>query len=390
MNNKSSTFCSAPWRSVYYQNSTNSYKVCCDYTSKSESTSPQEFFNSPEVNDIKRAMLNGEWHPGCKVCRDQEKAQDSSPRLDFNENYQIDEIENLNDFKLKWLDYRPGNLCNLKCRMCSSSSSSLIEKEIKQYPELLKYHNLNAEKPNTYNFKTLDNFKDLEVLKVLGGEPTIDPDIYDLLSWVIDNNLAKNINLRYTTNATNLNERWLELVREFKSTSIQVSLDGTGATYEYIRTPANWKSVKNNILQMQHKIPNLSRMGFNCVFSLWNCFTVDQWWPELYDVASQCYTKYRKPPRNVSFINCTWPESSQVSNLPDNFKQIMLDKIDGLENCNKKELLKNYTTMSANNNNADIIQDFFNYNDILDKIRKTDINTLSPIYEELRKQTKLS
>ena len=39
-----------------------------------------------------------------------------------------EQIDN-DDLELWHLDYRPSNLCNLKCRMCDSVNSSLIVKE---------------------------------------------------------------------------------------------------------------------------------------------------------------------------------------------------------------------------------------------------------------------
>ena len=36
--------------------------------------------------------------------------------------------------KPQYIDYRPDNLCNLMCTMCSPSNSNLVEKIYKQFP----------------------------------------------------------------------------------------------------------------------------------------------------------------------------------------------------------------------------------------------------------------
>ena len=39
------------------------------------------------------------------------------------------------DFKLRYLDFRASNICNLKCRMCGGKFSSRIAKEEQEKPK---------------------------------------------------------------------------------------------------------------------------------------------------------------------------------------------------------------------------------------------------------------
>ena len=180
----SKTFCSAPWQATYYKESKQQYKMCCVFDKWEKADSPEDYFNSDTVKDVRETMLRGEWHKDCGVCKEQEEAGSSSDRASFNRNLDIENKPvDINKFKLKWLDYRPGNLCNLKCRMCSGTNSSMIQDEVEKYPELKEYTDetpiVNTDLlPSICNHET---FKDLEYLKILGGEPTIDPQIQKLL-----------------------------------------------------------------------------------------------------------------------------------------------------------------------------------------------------------------
>lgn len=388
----SKTSCSALWRSLYYNDMTNEYRVCCDFkpvdmTKRVGLGSVEEYLASDVYQELKSDMSQGKWHEGCKTCEIDEERGMESQRQSFNRQFKLEDIKNDQDFQIKYLDYRPGNLCNLKCRMCTPMFSSVLAKELNDNPELKQY-------ASTKVFDMMDvavgqlikdekRFEHLEVLKVLGGEPTIDPQIYDLLEFVIAKGYAKNITLKYTTNATNQNKRWLNLIQQFKRVGVTFSCDGTGKTYEYIRTPAKWESVKKNILNVG-EITNLSRTGFNVVFSVWNCFTVDEWLPELIQMSNKISGQTEQD--RIQIINCTHPKGSQVFNMPDQFKQIVLDKLKTLpQHHTVVQQLIHYTQLPQRNNTA--TKSFFDYNDKLDRIRKTNINDISEHYETLRQNT---
>jgi sulfatase maturation enzyme AslB (radical SAM superfamily) len=270
--------------------------------------------------------------------------------------------------------------------MCHPSNSSLIDKETQENEELKefmgkKHYPVNDDLlPNICNKETFEN---LEVLKILGGEPTIDPQVTKLLEWTVGNGYAKDINLRFTTNATNMNKRWVEAVNQFKTCKIQISLDGTGPTYDYIRTGANWSKIKENTLRCPEMYNNIRAMGSNIVYSVYNCFTVDQWLPELKQIRREIKDQGINYEFNV--INCTTPAHQKVSNLPDELKQVILDKIDALGFEDEvTHSIRTYTELPAVGSPSGHAIRFFKHNDILDRLRRTNIETLSPEYKQLR------
>lgn len=384
----SKTFCAAPWHATYYKASTNRYKMCCVFNKRSKADSPEDYYNSDIVKSVRESIMKDKWHPGCSTCKEQEEAGIYSDRESFMKLYD-GPFEDT--FKLKWLDFRPGNLCNLKCRMCGSIDSSMIQQEVEKYPELQEFENQKAIHnsellPSIANHET---FSKLEFLKLLGGEPTIDPQIQKLLDWTIEKGYAKNINLRYTTNATNVNARWVKAVNEFKTSRAQISLDGTGETYDYIRTNANWNAVRKNVLKLPQLMPNLLCLGTNIVFTTYNCFTIDKWLPELFELREEVMEQYDLE-YDFNIINCMRPDYMITRNLPDEFKDVVIEKLDSLENKANKygkivRALKYFTRQKPTRDIVEMQTTFFKRNDILDRIRKTDIHKLDPIYEKLRK-----
>jgi glutamate-1-semialdehyde 2,1-aminomutase len=93
----------------------------------------------------------------------------------------------------------------------------------------------------------LANNGNLRRLFFTGGEPFLEPRFAEILDFLIERNVAQNIQLEVTTNGTVIKERLLERIKRFKSSFLSISLDGIGAVQEYIRYPLKWDKVQKNI-----------------------------------------------------------------------------------------------------------------------------------------------
>jgi hypothetical protein len=99
----------------------------------------------------------------------------------------------------------------------------------------------------------------LRRLVFAGAEPLLEPRYADVAAYLIDSGVAQKIDLEVITNATIINKPVLDNLKRFKSLHMQVSLDGIGAVQEYIRYPARWPVVENNIRILKEDY------GFNVV-----------------------------------------------------------------------------------------------------------------------------
>lgn len=383
----SNTLCPAPWNSLYYKDSVKAYKPCCEFKKLTQFKSLDEYLNSDLLNEVKEEIKQGRYHKHCKPCKDK-----SDMNVSNYADYLIKEIGHANtetNFELKWLDYRPGNLCNLKCRMCSVVNSNSIEKEALEHPIVMEVipeldkRFFSVEHDNKELLPELvdpEIFKKLKLLQILGGEPTLDPQIFKLLDYVGTLSTVNNISLKYVTNATSINKRWFNVTKNFKDVDITFSIDGAGDTYDYIRTGADYKKVIENIPILIDRTENFKSGTINIVWSSYNAFTVDKWANKLIDLANSF-----AEPLNIVVINIMYNDFLSPRFLPNNLKQIVNDKIDLVKDKEVAKQFRHYTNIEVSEDEVKkMSKEFFRYNDALDSVRNTDINNISTLYKEWR------
>ena len=152
-----------------------------------------------------------------------------------------------------------GNLCNLKCRICSPTHSTpwMIEEadlrnpdNRKEFTGQLRWLISKSSFDYSNNLFWDDIVKLLpnaEKLDFAGGEPFYIDKHWDIVKKIVDNGWSKNQHIHYNTNGTIFPEKHIELLEQFKIVDIQISSDGIGKKFEYLRHPANFSEVEENI-----------------------------------------------------------------------------------------------------------------------------------------------
>jgi MoaA/NifB/PqqE/SkfB family radical SAM enzyme len=180
-------------------------------------------------------------------------------------------------FEIPTMELKLNNLCNLKCRMCHPMDSTswndwnVVKKFYKNENNIMYAI---VEEHDLENKPHLDKFQDspewwasLEKLlpyfrrvEFAGGEPLMDPQHYRILDMLAP--YGNQIEIKYATNLSMLgksNRTVWEYWPKFKSVAVNVSIDGIGTSYEYIRGNASWSELVHNIRQIQ-SITNISRI----------------------------------------------------------------------------------------------------------------------------------
>ena len=226
---------------------------CCAYTNNPKLNSPQQYWNSDQLKNIKSNMIADVRDSGCNICWDKEDRGFASLRNHSNTIYEkyVDDIINGKTFDQPVvLDLRLGNLCNLKCRMCTSEWSSQIADEILSNPEL-DWDSVPSEKLTSVSDKTWELLNNwigrVERVFMTGGEPTIIKKNLEYIQKIIQTGRGKDIELIFTTNATNVNREFLRLAENFKSVHFAVSIDAVEDLATYIRFPSDWDTIKQNL-----------------------------------------------------------------------------------------------------------------------------------------------
>lgn len=356
-------FCYAPWVSVTYRGTADSrVSPCCEWNDKHFTGDISEYHTSKFLNDVKTNMIEhnmDEISKTCIECINAEKHNVSSSRQYYNDTVKIGMFV---PGQLNKLDYRPDSLCNLKCVMCSPKSSSLIEEE------LVKYENFEPfEYSDTTDVTNLD-LSNLQVLKLVGGEPTINKKMFYIMDHLIEKDVSKNISIQYITNCTSINKKWLSRVEKFDQHMVTMSVDATGKCFDYIRHGASWKQVEKNMLKL---IEIADVYDFNIVAQATNFAVIEDWFEYFinYDIQhirmSHFYGNY----------------GSGLDVIPDYIKQ---EKISYLEKFDHPLATQAITYLKNSKFNKHSFDSFWKNTAIRDKRRNVSIFEVSPIFERMK------
>lgn len=269
-------------------------------------------------------------------------------------------------FEFPTMEIKLNNLCNLKCRMCHPMDSTSWNdwKEVEEF--YVKENNFMVkaiEELNLMNKPYLDKFDDnpnwwgsfekllpyFRRVEFAGGEPLMDPQHYRILDMLAP--YGHQIEIKYATNLTMLgkNNRTIwQYWPKFKSIAVNVSIDGIGDSYEYIRGNASWAELLNNIKQIQN-ISNISRIVGAVAVQTSNIMIIDKMIEYfLNDLRIVFYTNIVQYPNvlsiqtlprdlkvevesRLSAIKCRLPEFALVKEHPM-LLELTKQQIDGISN----------------------------------------------------------
>ena len=237
-------------------------------------------------------------------------------------------------FEIPTMELKLNNLCNLKCRMCHPGDSTSWNDwaEVKDFYkdtgkvifDLVEEHNL-EKKPLLDKFEDNPNWwasleKNLPYFRRVefaGGEPLMDPQHFRILDMLAP--YGSQIEIKYATNLTTLgknNRTVWEYWPKFKSVAVNVSIDGIGDSYEYVRGNASWAELVNNIKQVQ-TIPNISRIVGAVAVQVSNVLVLDK------------MIKYFLDDLGIVFYTnmVQYPDVLSIQVLPSELKELAIDKL---------------------------------------------------------------
>ena len=247
--------------------------------------------NSNYMTALRQQFLDSKQPQTCRKCWNEERAGRTSKRM-----HTLDRMKHMNissewttDAKpLMFLDLKLGNICNLKCRICGSwSSSQFATEEINQLPreeqkQSFPYQMLRAgawPKENESFWKQIDScLNDIRYIEFTGGEPFMIAEHFNMLQGIVDRGIAGNVEIHYNTNGTQYPENAHEIWRHFKTVEIAFSIDDLGDRFEYQRSNAVWSEVVSNIdrfRSLRQDYPNI-RLQCCSTVNVFNVRYIDQ------------------------------------------------------------------------------------------------------------------
>jgi MoaA/NifB/PqqE/SkfB family radical SAM enzyme len=340
MNNLSKTFCPLPW--IHLATRPNGdVRLCCTANASGageedtkdaglvtangvnmnlQTSTLAEVWNSNYMKTIRLQMLDNKIPSSCTKCFKEEDSGITSKRqwetVVWKERLDIDsivantQIDGTLPVDIPYFDLRLGNMCQLKCIMCSPHDSSSWIKEWKiQYP---KYKTIELQtdqrwdsdfdytwyKKGSFLDDMRSNAYNIRELYFAGGEPLLIPEHYKILEFMVETGAANLCVLRYNSNGLELPEKLFDLWNHFKQVKFNFSIDAVGTKNDYIRYPSKWENVVAN-LKLLDDTPDNITVNIACAVQVLNVLTV----PELVHwKESMNFKKINLPPYGAGLI----------------------------------------------------------------------------------------
>lgn len=359
----SKTFCPYPWIHVMTQ-PTGTVSWCCVARDNFKNDDGSMFdlnrgdrietvWNNDHMRKIRRQMIEGETVKGCEHCYDLEKMGFPSYRTNYIRDWfeysghgpeiveRIERSKN-NDYRVEeapmYLDFRLGNLCNLKCRMCQPQNSSQIQKEYKRIEEndpmagqFIKDHftwgqfadHITPWQDDPEFLRQVEAWlPGVNKLYFTGGEPTLIERTYWILEKCVELGIAGNIELVFNSNMTNIKGRFINLVEQFKKVLMCFSVDAYGELNEYIRGASHWAVTDENV----RRYCSSSVVGsllFSPVIQVYNILDITR----LLDYCESLEAEYNRE-IHLTFLICDYPRSLDFRILPDSVRAVAAERLE--------------------------------------------------------------
>ena len=300
MNLPHNKFCVLPWVSLE-ASPIGTVRPCCladdeivdshSVKFNLKSANFQDIQNSEYMYQLRQEFLAGQQPATCRKCWNEEDAGRTSKRM-----HTLDRLKHMGISSewtqeakpLMFLDLKLGNICNLKCRICGSwSSSSFAVEEIANSVEAhgknsFAYQMLKAgrwPRENESFWQQIDQcLENIRYIEFTGGEPFMIEEHFEMLRGIVDRGIAGQVEIHYNTNGTQYPHDAIEIWKHFKTVEIAFSIDDLGERFEYQRSGAKWTDVQTNIelyRKMRQQYPNIQLQCCSTI-NIFNVRYIDQ------------------------------------------------------------------------------------------------------------------
>lgn len=357
--------CSAPDIGIFYRTNQNRISPCCQYQ---QTWAPQDY--DPGIPREQIASSNN-YIPNCTICQEQ-SLHKTTLREKFDQ-YR----KNYGDEGIVYADIRTSNYCNLQCNMCSPLDSSKIESFVRSNPEMEQYFKDAPRKFENTAVNVPVDLSSLRVLKVAGGEPTIDPKCIEFLDGLVN---TQDTELWVTTNATRMLPFLRKYKPRFKRMCITLSLDATGDILEFIRYPADWNTIQLNI-DTAIKEELCDDININIVIQPYNLISFSSWAPWF------SYFRERVPRTKIVFNECTKPAHFSTRAMSEKARERSVEGIDYIRNnySNLQDKCDElYKIVTGKSYDVEYHKKLIKYTEDIGRIRNIDVWSIDPSFEYLR------
>jgi hypothetical protein len=348
----SNIFCNIPWFEINI-NHDGSYDLCGCQNDKLVGTelgqiynikkiSIDQYWNSERLQTARLKKLGDRPDPMCRMCQQKEAVGYESNRIKENLKSVIFQKEfdrsyyqspNVHHFeysknnqghtqtKVHSLHVNLGDTCNFACRMCNPYASTRLQTEFKQLTWMARDQRLvhwtdDAQGWNNFVEFLINHGEQIKVLHIIGGEPALLPKFEFLINYFIEKDLAKNVNISFTTNGSYTYSEYFTQLSKYKRAEIGISIEAVSAIGDYIRQGGDINNILKNIQWINSNKSNNVQLVLRTVPSLLSL-------PSYHELILWAF-ETGIPIDNSLLVNPAW---QQTSLLPIDIREKIIQNI---------------------------------------------------------------
>lgn len=246
LNKDGKRICCNPWTHFEINNANGDVTMCCDYGSVLGNVNEQsiaDIWNGKKYQQVRREMYEAGaekmCNPNCLLLNGAKRFESLSwfDKIDKDNgcyrNALLSESEIrkggavLSSFP-RWISVSVTYKCNYRCYHCYQADK----------------HDDNQKLPETFMEELKNYFKYFQIFFILGGEPTLAPEFFDLLKLGAS---CPHVKYGMVSNGSLIHKCFKEIER-INWAFISISLDAaTKENYELLRRSKNWERVNQNL-----------------------------------------------------------------------------------------------------------------------------------------------
>ena len=237
------------------------YRYCCiaeESAMRSANVYDIDVWNSEHLQSTRELNKRNVWNKACDRCRIAEEAgnfSDSHRLINANvDRKPRTDVSGPSDITIKL-----SSVCNLMCTTCGPEYSTMWQQAVKKDPPEFIFnpqqHYTNKQEADMHNVSYFFNNMDLSNLHTInftGGETLLNYEgnlNFKFLEYVATRQPLNKISVLLHTNGTQqIPPRILELLNDCQHVFLSISVDCIGNKFNYLRAPADWNKVEDNIL----------------------------------------------------------------------------------------------------------------------------------------------
>ena len=264
-----------------FKSSTPQAQHCCLRKTWFDFDVNTDFWTNKNFIPLREKNKTNTWDPGCHNCQQLEAIGQPSMRTGMNAGLGITGKTELSGPAR--IDLMFDISCNLACRTCGTYSSTFWQKHLKEHD--LWTQPIFSPRHSNEVIESLQHLdlSNLQQVVFCGGETMLGQSYWDVAAWLADNvpDAKQKLTVCFQTNGTqSISAKNVNIIEKLHLVKLHISLDGVREQFEYLRWPATWNQVTDNIFQLKQTAPSNVMFLIEetiSIFNLWYSNKLSQW-----------------------------------------------------------------------------------------------------------------